>query len=235
MSFSILNDYLAHTYLVRSALKYDADLFRHVLSIYDSLSVRKLFLSYDYNYDLPFQANLKAMRSLSDTVNDISDCSVKLRIIPVVPLINSVVTLDNLPRLSVVGKSGKYLFIRIPPSHDCDYIISCLRSVIYTHKLTPVIVSTEKTVLTIPDKAVESLFRIPDAVYQMDLHSISSHTARMLFHKLVKMEKSVIFGTGDKFDLCMYSNIEYYTKFFTRLLGDDGFAYFTLRHNRFFA
>lgn len=223
-----LNDFFAKTRLLP-----DDGRLSDILSFYDASSVSRVFFAVDYDPDMTVSSHL-LKRSKFDKAMRAMKRSVKISTVSVIPIIKNISQTANFEKLSFASGDERYLFINILPTSDSDMIISELHSIIYDYKFIPVITGTEITALSIPESAASSVYRIPRAVYQINFSSLSEKSVRSLAKTLIDDGKTVVFGSGSKFDTCPYANPAYYTKLISRTVGADTLGYFTLRHNRVF-
>ncbi len=223
-----LNDFFAKTHTSPNDQRLS-----DILSFYDASSVRRLFFAFDYDPDLTVSSHLLKRGKFDKSMHALK-CSVKISTVSVVPLVKNISKTANFEKLAFVSGGERYLFINILPTSDSDMIIAELHNIIYDYKLIPVITGTEITALSIPENAVSSVYRIPRAVYQINYSSLSEKSVRSLAKTLIDDGKTVVFGSGNKFDTCPYANPAYYTKLISRTVGADALGYFTLRHNRVF-
>ena len=228
-----LNDYFATTY---HSLTSDNGIrsFMNLLSAYREHSVKRLFLASDFHPNISVAMHVDKIRRLKELVRPLSNSNPRIELISVIPLIKGISNYKDISKLSYFSGNSHYIFIHIPLARDTDTIISELHNIVHKLKLIPVITSFERTVLYLPKRTVESLFRLPRAIYQVNNKSLhSSHTLKLV-QDLHRNNKTVIFGSGSEFDACLYSNINYYIKLIEQSVGSSAIGYFMLRHNRVF-
>lgn len=233
MSDCILNDFFART---RLDVESDDDLARvlQILSRYGSLTVKTLFFAYDFDPRESVSVHMEKIRHFKERLHIGKKAKLKTEVVSVIPLTRGISMISGIERLSLSRGNTQYLFISIPPASDPDTLVSEIRQIIYIKKFIPVITGIEKAALSLSDGAASSLYKIPGAIYQIDLCSLSSKNTRELVKNLITAGKTVIFGSGDGFDLCPYANFDYYTKLLSRAIGTKSLGYFTILHNRVF-
>lgn len=234
MTKLLLNDYFARTSLNNDNNPSHYNSLTDILSIYDAQAVKKIFFAFDYDPASSVAIHLERRRSFEEFYHKHFRFKIKPSTVSVIPLVPNISNSADLSKLTLTNKGEPYIFITIRPTYDTDMVLHELHNIIYHHKFIPVIVNMEKAVLSIPKDAAASLYKIPRAVYQIDLSNLSSKTVRSLAHELLLNGKTVVFGSGCKFDICPYANPEYYTKLLKRTVSPATTGYFTLRHNQVF-
>ena len=196
----------------------DARILAETVKVYDRLSVRRINIAYEFDPSLTFTLNLYNIRQNAELFQSIlksnSVRSVRIDIVPVVPLASELIRSEELPKLSVPFGRSRLLYVRLPPPFKKDELISGLRTLTTVHKLVPVIICAEKAFLSVSDEAADALFRLPEAVYQINFSNIATDSTQKLLKSLIDRKKTVILGTGDAFDACPYVNAPYYIKCF---------------------
>ncbi len=231
----MLNDCFAVTRLHLS-LDGDREHFREILTAYASRDVKRLILACDFNDGESPSMYLYRRREISNLVSKISAYShVYVRVVSAVTVAHEISQIDALTRLSYELRGERYIFLRIPPTTDSDMIPAELHGIIYRRNLIPVIINAERAVRTVPDRSANSLLAIPRAVYQIDMSSLYSSEVRRFVRKLIIQNKSVVFGSGTKFDSAVYAS-ENYTKYLSQTVCTDSrygsLGQFALAHNR---
>ena len=231
----MLNDCFAVT---RLHLSFDDDRehFHEILDTYASRDVKRVILACDFNDDESPSMHLSRRREMSNIASKISAYShVHVHVVSAVTVEHGISQTAALERLSYELRGESYIFLRIPPTTDSDMIPAELHGIIYRRKLIPVIVNAERAIKTVPDRAANSLLAIPRAVYQIDMSSLYSPEIRRFVRKLIIQNKSVVFGSGTKFDSAVYAS-ENYTKYLIQTVCADprytSLGQFALAHNR---
>lgn len=233
-------DFFAHTRLS----PFDADdvrRFTEILSVYGSLGIKRLFLSYDVDLSVTPSFNVAMLRELSGafgSIADSTDANVKIRLVPVVPLTDDTADYPDLYRFFLSVGRLQYVFVKILPTGDTNKFSSQLSLLTDVRRLIPIFVSFEKTALMLPNECLDTLLDLPRAAYQLDLPSVTSVFCRKLLLRLISEKKNVIFGTGDFFDACPYKNITYYIKFLRHAVDSSektDYISFIGDHNYFFS
>lgn len=231
MALFSLNDYFALTYL-RPDKENDRLMLRSIIDAYERNSVKLIYFAFFFDPYLSVPIHLDTRRTFERTFRENIKCKPRIRAVSVVPLFPGVSKMRGLSRLVTVSNGEKYIFITVPPTRDADMIISELHSIIYDLKYIPVITETEKAVLWIPDRAAQSLYKIPRAVYEINYCNLHMTSVHKLASDLLTQGKTVVFGSGMKFGFSPYGNPNYYTKLINRIIKPATFGYFTIRHNQ---
>ncbi len=226
------NDYFAKTRLSPD-VPLEQSRLSDILAFYDSSCVKRLFFAFDFDLRTSVPIHLQKRRNFEKSVRGCKS-SVRISAVSSVPLVKNISRLKDLDKITLVSGTDRYLFISLTPSSDNDMIVSELHNIIYNCKFIPVITEIEKAALMIPEAAIASVYRIPRAIYQINFSNLSEKSVRSLAKNLIDSGKTVVFGSGDKFDICPYANPDYYLKLITRTVGQAVLGYFTLRHNRVF-
>lgn len=231
----MLNDSFAVTRLHLS-LDGDRERFREILAVYASRDVKRVILACDFNDGESPSMHLSRRREMSNVASKISAYShVHVHVVSALTVAHGISQTDALTRLSYELRGERYIFMRIPPTTDSDMIPAELHGIIYRRNLIPVIINAERAVKTVPDRAANSLLVIPQAVYQIDMSSLYLPEIRRFVRKLTIQNKSVVFGSGTKFDSAAYAS-ENYTKYLIQTVCSEPFygslGQFALAHNR---
>ncbi len=227
------NDYFAETHL-RLSDPNDHDQFRFILRSYSERRIKRIILAVNYSDSESCAIHKSDRRELLYNAQKLaSHTNVKIKAATVFDLDYGISRLPMLQSLAFDGRSGKYVFLRILPTTDPDMIPAELHGIIYRQKLIPVITCAERAAASVPDRSYNSILNIPNAVYQINISSLQSTAARKFARRLIMRGKTVVFGSGDKFDQCVYGS-DYYTKFLSEVVGSDKLGYYALRHNAVF-
>ncbi len=205
-----------------------------IISIYDQHGVKLIHIACPLSINEPLSVHMFRRDELAESFKSLPRHKVTIRPVSVVALTDEMLIYESLHSLAIQYGNEKYIYLYIPPSSDTDAIRSRLHTLVFKKKLIPVIIGAEKVTLTVPSAAEKSIFNVPRAIYQIDLYSLCAKRTRAVVSHLISSGKRVVFGTGDKFDLCLYSNSDYYTKLLSQTIGTDRLGYFMLRHNRVF-
>ncbi len=228
-----LNDYYAATRLDPSRPD-DAARMSNIFDVYAKQGIKCVYFTFPVSFDETASLHLTRRAEFADRIRGLHKRKTSVSVVSEISLTDKALAFPGLHRLAFRYNKAEYIFLRIPPSGDTDALRTILHALIFRHKLIPVILETEKVLLTVPEDAVNSVLSIPRAVYQIDLHSLSTHNTRRLVSGLYTSGKTVVFGSGNRFDLCVYNNPEYYTKLLSQTLGADNYGLFILQHNRVF-
>lgn len=228
-----LNDYYAATRLDPSRPD-EAARMSSIFDLYAKQGIKCVYFTVPVSFDETVSLHLTRRTEFAERIRSLHKRKTSVSIVSEISLTDKALSFPGLHRLTFRHNKAQYIFLRISPSGDTDALRAMLHALIFRHKLIPVILETERVLLTVPEDAVNSVLSIPHAVYQIDLHSLSTHNTRRLVSKLYASGKTVVFGSGDRFDLYLYNNPEYYTKLLSQAIGADNLGLFILQHNRVF-
>ena len=228
-----LNDYYARSYLD----PYDTNTHTElsvILGYYKTNSVKRINYVRMFDVNQSVQAQLVHNKYAYDCIKNLIPQKIKLRICTLVPLYVGIMKIPDIKELAFAYDNHFYMYIEIPPVMKIEDMISELHTMLYKHKITPIIVNFERFNYFRDEKFVETLNNVPNALYHINISNISDNDTAVLIKKLYRANKRIIFGSGNKFDAGLYKNMSYYTKLLYNTLGEHNFNFFVLKHNRLF-
>ncbi len=229
----MINDLYAVTHIDLHSDEGRDDL-RRMFSAYYTLGVRKLHLAHSYDPSLTVASYFAKNKNYFDSLQKLPRSGLKVSYIHTVPLVKGISKHADLERLAVKNGVQEFIYITLSPYISADDAISELHGLLYNCHLTPIIVSYQLCRYYLPEKLISALLNIPGAIYQIDLHSLAERSVRSLVRTMIIQNKTVIFGSGDKFDALLHINMPYYTKLLRSSLGENVYGYYILQHNKLF-
>lgn len=229
----MINDYYAVTHFDFNSQN-SLNEFDLILKVYSAHSVSKLHLAATYDPRDSVLFHLGKTKKYFALIKNSIPNRIKVTTVHTIPLINRISSIPELEKLSIKSGDLNYIYLSIPPGIPNEIIINEIHHLIYKRKLYPIIVSFDKLRYVLSDTAFETLYKIPDAIYQFDISSLQSEDSRASLKLLIKDRKTVIFGSGQHFDACLYKNIDYYFKQIRISLGDIASAYVLLHNKKLF-
>ena len=151
---------------------------------------------------------------------------------PCVMLAQNLHLTENLVKLTT--KVGTYLPIHMPIADYSDWIDFELNRLLYQRKVNLWFVSFEQCVLLYPPEVIEKLINIQNAVYQFAYKSLINPNIARVVKKLVKSNKTVLFGSMvDCLERAYQFDFPYYEKTASELLTPAVYQT-VIRQNRYF-
>lgn len=139
---------------------------------------------------------------------------------------------DNLMKLTT--KVGVYLPIHMPIADYSDWIDFELNRLLYQRKVKLWFVAFEQCVLLYPPEIIEKLINIQNAIYQFTYKSLINPDIAQVVKKLVKNNKTVLFGSMvDCLERAYQFDFPYYEKTALELLTPAVYQT-VIRQNRYF-
>lgn len=209
--------------------------FSRIINTCAAAGVTNINFSLPFDFSINVPSNLAKLK-LYSSLFSLNKLSKKLSAACffTVNLIDGLSQIPDLAELAVRSKNNDRLFLAISPGIDTDIALHELHNIIYKLKLTPVITAYPTTRYYLDDRLSKALLNIPNCIYQIDLSSLTDKLCISALQDLYKADKTLIFGSGSRFDANIYSNIDYYEKRIRSVVGKDNYGYFSLLHNKLF-
>lgn len=231
----MLNDYYAVSLSninVESQRKY----IERMLKNYSSAYVAKLHLSIDYSPEITIASHLVKYQTAIKALLRSAPKNLDLKVVHTVPILVGISKIPDIEKLTVTHNNKNYLYIRLPVhGMSNEEVIHEIHHLLYKRHIVPIILSAESIGYYLDEKLAESIFNIPNAIYEINFTNIHQRETKILFKTLVRKNKTVIFGSADKFDAFIFANSEYYIKHMRSALGDEKYMKFILAYRKLFS